>query len=321
LSEEKEDALSNRFGFRTDVKIPDFLKETKFSLSAEVIPPRNGAEQGKVLEQIDALTKSGADFLSVTKGAGGSLRGGSLPIAQTIKEGFQKPCIAHFTCRDLTPQEVENQLMDHHYFGVRNILALRGDPPADQPNWRPHEQSLQYAYQLIGQIEKLNEGEFLQRPSDKEVSEREKTDFSIGAAAYPEHPNIQKRIEFFKIKVRAGADFGITQMLFDPAVYAQFLELCDKESVDIPVLPGTLILKSQLHAQKMAKRFGVQISQDWMKALPDKSDPSQLDRQIEYFLAFVEKLKSYGAPGVHLFVLSDTISCSNALKYLSAKRQ
>jgi methylenetetrahydrofolate reductase (NADPH) len=115
--------------YEPDKKIIDIIGRGKTTVSAEVIPPRNGAHQLTVLQQIDKLIASGAEFLSVTKGAGGSLRGGSLPIAQTIKEKFNRPCIAHFTCRDLTPEEVENQLIDHHYFGIRNILALRGDPP------------------------------------------------------------------------------------------------------------------------------------------------------------------------------------------------
>jgi methylenetetrahydrofolate reductase (NADPH) len=125
--------------FRPDVKMTEVLGKQKFTLSAEVIPPRNGADQVKVLHQIEQLVLAGAQFLAVTKGAGGSLRGGSLPIAQVIKERHSVPCIAHFTCRDLTPFDVENSLMDHHYFGIRNILALRGDPPDGQADWRPRE--------------------------------------------------------------------------------------------------------------------------------------------------------------------------------------
>src|SRR6476660_5787763 len=100
--------------FRPHQKLTDVLSRQKFTLSAEIIPPRNGSEQGKVLQQIDSLIGSGAQFLAVTKGAGGSLRGGSLPIAQVIKEQYGVTCIAHFTCRDLTAMEVENHLMDHH---------------------------------------------------------------------------------------------------------------------------------------------------------------------------------------------------------------
>src|SRR5271156_2497976 len=103
--------------FRSDIKLTDFLKQNGFTASAEIIPPRNGSEQRKILMQVKTLIDAGAQFLAVTKGAGGSLRGGSLPIAQLIKEKFSVPTIAHFTCRDLTLQEVENQLIDHHYFG------------------------------------------------------------------------------------------------------------------------------------------------------------------------------------------------------------
>ena len=71
---------------------------------------------------------------------------------QTVKEHLNLPCIAHFTCRDLLPEEVENQLVDHHLFGVRNILALRGDPPQGVPNWTPREGSLPYAYQLVERL-------------------------------------------------------------------------------------------------------------------------------------------------------------------------
>ena len=135
-----------------------------FTISAEVIPPRNGSEQQKILHPSGCPRAGGAQFLAVTKGAGGSLRGGSLPIAQVIKEQFGVPAIAHFTCRDLTAHDVENQLIDHHYFGIRNILALRGDPPDGQATWKPREGGYEYAYQLIEQIRNLNAGRFLPRP-------------------------------------------------------------------------------------------------------------------------------------------------------------
>src|SRR4051812_6893204 len=144
--------------FRSDQKLIDVLRHGSFTLSAEVIPPRNGMEQTQALAQIRTLVVAGAQFLAVTKGAGGSLRGGSLPIAHAIKEQFKLPCIAHFTCRDLTPSEVENQLIDHHYFGIRNILALRGDPPDGQPDWKPRDGGYSYAHQLIAQIRNLNQG-------------------------------------------------------------------------------------------------------------------------------------------------------------------
>jgi methylenetetrahydrofolate reductase (NADPH) len=305
--------------FKIDQKLTDVLSRGRFTLSAEVLPPRNGSEQRQVLDQIHRLIGCGAEFLAVTKGAGGSLRGGSLPIAQTIKEQFGVPCIAHFTCRDLTPADVENQLMDHHYFGIRNILALRGDPPDGQSEWKAREGGYQYAHQLIRQIRDLNAGKYLTRAGGPEVKEQEPTDFCIGAAVYPEHPDEQERIDFFKLKVEAGAQFGISDMLFDPEVYARFMDLCGKNGINVPILPGTRILKSQAQARRMMSKFRVQVPEETLQALPEQDGPDALARGLELFMGQVERLKSYGAPGIHLFVIVDTEGACQALTRLSRR--
>jgi methylenetetrahydrofolate reductase (NADPH) len=305
--------------FKIDQKLTDVLSRGRFTLSAEVLPPRNGSEQRQVLEQIQSLIGSGAEFLAVTKGAGGSLRGGSLPIAQTIKEQFGVPCIAHFTCRDLTPADVENQLMDHHYFGIRNILALRGDPPDGQAEWKPREGGYEYAHQLISQIRDLNQGKYLTRAGGPEVKNQERTDFCIGAAVYPEHPDEQERISFFKQKVDAGAQFGISDMLFDAEVYARFLDLCVKHGANVPILPGTRILKSQAQARRMMSKFRVQVPKETLQALPEEDGPGALEHGLELFMKFVERLRSYGAPGIHLFVIVDTVGACTALQRLSRR--
>ncbi len=293
--------------FKADRKLTDVLSETKFTVSAEVIPPRNGSEQGKVLAQIDSLRGAGAQFLAVTKGAGGSLRGGSLPIAQAIKENFNIPCIAHFTCRDLTAFDVENQLIDHHYFGIRNILALRGDPPDGQPEWRPREGGYSYAHELIRQITALNRGEYIPRPGGPERDGTATTDFCIGAAVYPEFPDKLKRLQYFRQKVEAGAQYGITDMLFDPEVYARFLDDCGKAGITIPILPGTRILKSRTQAHKMMAKFRVNLPLEVLNKLPETATgPEAIPLATELFMRLVERLRSLGAPGIHVFVISDT---------------
>ena len=312
--------------FKPDVKLVDVLKKNSFTLSAEVIPPRNGAEQGKVLEQIRTLIDAGAEFLAVTKGAGGSLRGGSLPIAQVIKEQYGVPCIAHFTCRDLTKEDVENQLMDHHYFGIRNILALRGDPPDGNPQWQPKEGGHRYAYQLIEQIVNLNHGKYLTRAGSGGALEStsdapEATDFCIGAAAYPEHPNEAERIDFFKLKIEAGAQYGITDMIFDPDFYARFLDLCAKKGVRVPILPGTRLLKTRAQAERMATKFRVSIPAETLAALPETDGPDAVSYGLDLLLKRVERLKSLGAPGIHLYVISDTIGASRSLTQLAQNKK
>jgi methylenetetrahydrofolate reductase (NADPH) len=282
------------------MKMTDVLRKGNFTLSAEVIPPRNGAEQAQVLLQIEALIQAGAQFLAVTKGAGGSLRGGSLPISQTIKERFGVPCIAHFTCRDLVPEEVENQLMDHHYFGIRNILALRGDPPTGQPEWTARAGGI-----------------YLTRPKGPAAGAQEVTDFCIGAAVYPEWPDERERLLYFKRKVEAGAQYAITNMLFDSELYGRFLDLSAKDGVSVPVLPGTRILKSKKQAERMIGKFKVPIPREYLNFLPEVEDESSLERGVAVFMKFAEKLKAHGAPGIHLYVITDTDGARVALKYLA----
>ncbi|MEI7973020.1 MAG: methylenetetrahydrofolate reductase [Bdellovibrio sp.] len=295
--------------YRPDLKIVDLLRSSKFTISAEVIPPRNGTPQSDILSQIENLTLSGAEFLSVTKGAGGSLRGGSLPIAQVIKDHFSVPSIAHFTCRDLTPEECENQLMDHHYFGIRNILALRGDPPVGVKDWTPHPRSYPYAFQLMHQIRNLNQGQFLAREGYRSQI-HSKTDFCIGAAAYPEEAEARARLDFFLLKVEAGAEYAITQMLYDPEAYSKFIDELDQRGCRIPILPGARILKSRAQAIRMQERFGIFVPRSILQELPEDENPVQA---LQVFMDLVQEFRRRGAPGVHVFVLSDTVLASQAI--------
>lgn len=302
-----------------DSKIIDIIKSDRFTVSTEIVPPRNGSQAAMIMSQIAQLSDSGAEFMSVTKGAGGSLRGGSLPIAQTIKERFALPCIAHFTCRDLSPEDVENQLIDHHFFGIRNILALRGDPPQGIQDWVPREGSYPFAYQLAEQIRNLNEGRYLERKGYS-VDTRERTDFCVGVACYPDHPVTSEQIDFFKLKVNAGAEYAISQMLFDADSYAKFIDACEHAHCSVPVLPGTRLLKSRAQAERMEQRFEVPVPEWYKKILPLTDAQASSERTLDAFYTLTEKLKARGAPGLHIFVLSDTELASQALRELSTRR-
>jgi len=310
-------SLTRRLLFQPDRTLTQVLARGRFTLSAEIIPPRNGAEQAAVIANIAQLVQSGAHFLAVTKGAGGSLRGGSLPIAQVIKEQFGVPCIAHFTCRDLLPEEVENQLMDHHYFGIRNILALRGDPPDGQLDWRPRPGGYRHAHELIAQIHRLNHGQYLPRPGGPQPEAQAPTQFCIGSAVYPEHPHPRERIDFFKQKVDAGAEYAITQMVFDPDAYGRFLDACEKARINVPILPGTRILRSRISARRTAEKYCVSIPEKTLKRLRSLQDADASERALDLFLLLVDRLRRLGAPGIHVFVTDTTIAC-RALSHLAA---
>jgi methylenetetrahydrofolate reductase (NADPH) len=311
--------------YRQDEAITEVFKKKLFTVSAEIIPSRNGLHPGELLSEIQQIVDAGVDFLSVTKGAGGSLRGGSLPISQWIKEKCQIPVIAHFTCRDLTAFEVENELIDHHYFGIRNILALRGDPPDGQPEWVMKPGGYAYAYQLIKQLQALNQGQYLERSGFKLAHTPLPTQFCIGAAVYPESKNLDQSIEYFLKKVDAGAQFGITDMLFDAQYYETFVKRLLEvrpELQNFPILPGTRILKSKKQARRVMDKFKVTVPPELFDQLSERETPESVERGIQHAISLTQRFVELGAKGIHLFIVNDassSIKFLNDLKRISCK--
>ncbi|MEW6055730.1 MAG: methylenetetrahydrofolate reductase [Bdellovibrionota bacterium] len=306
----------------------EILKSKPRTLSAEIIPPRNGAETEAVLKQIERLKTVPVDFISVTKGAGGSLRGGTLPIAQTIKSQFGICALAHFTCRDYTVEEVENNLMDHHYFGIGNILALRGDPPTGQPDhFKPAPNRHSYAWQLVDQICRMNQGRYLARggydtPVDSKEDSLRKvrrgtpTNFCIGVAAHPELEPHSDAVEFLRCKVERGASYAITQMLFSVDSYKRFLESCAARGIHIPIIPGIRIVTQASTAERLLSRkeFGVKIPANFLEKLQNarsKEDAKQIG--LNHAFELCQGLFAAGAPGVHVFVMNDENTASDLL--------
>jgi methylenetetrahydrofolate reductase (NADPH) len=305
-------------------KITEILNTKKRTISAEIIPPRNGTETEKSFLQIQTLKDAKIDFISVTKGAGGSLRGGTLPIAHMIQSQHHIPSVAHFTCRDHSIEEIENLLMDHHYFGVKNILALRGDPPDGQPDYFKNEPGRHiFAYQLVKQIHQLNKGEYLIRKGfdhDSKTSLRSgaKTDFCIGVAAHPEFIPLEKSIEYLKLKTEMGAEFGITQMIYNLDVLEKFLNAMEKNKIKIPILPGFRILTNAQSAARMGNKFGVNIPKTLIDRLSEaKNDEEGKKIGVEYFTEYCNQLFRLGIKGIHLFVMNDAITAKTLAEQLS----
>lgn len=294
------------------LKIIDVLRQKK-TFSAEIIPPRNSLGLNQAIEQLQKLKDENLDFISITKGAGGSLRAGTLPIAKIIQRDFNLCPLAHFTCRDTSIIDVENQLIEHHYFGIQNILALRGDLPTEQQGAHlsasllPKDKEYQWAWQLVSHIQKLNKGLYLPRKGFSSGFEKGmQTDFCIGVAAYPEHEPLHQGVDYLKVKMDHGASFAITQMLYDASIYERFLEACMKQGIEIPIIPGLRILTQFKSAERIRKKFQVHVPpalESKMRQYEDPLDSKQFG--LEYTLILAEKLLKIGAPGIHLFVMND----------------
>lgn len=299
-------------------KVTELLKK-KFTISAEIIPPRNGAHINDVFKSICTLRSVDADFVSVTMGAGGSLRGGSLPIANMVQEKVGLSCVAHFVCRDFTPEEVENHLIDHHYFGLRNILALRGDPPYGlEGKYLPREGSYKYAYQLVEQISRMKEGKYLVRQgydkADKPYVEGEKVDFCVGVAAYPEFYDPKLSVQYLRRKIEAGAEYAITQMVFDSEALFRFRDKCVKNGVNIPLIPGLRVLKGPKACALMEKLFKIKVPDSIKKPLMKKKKGEGSRVGGDLALNLINEWKKEGFEGVHVFLMEDIETASKLIK-------
>jgi methylenetetrahydrofolate reductase (NADPH) len=291
-------------------KITEILREKKFTISVELVPPRNGTNPEEIYKKIEQI-RDLVDFVAVTKGAGGSLRGGTLPISYFAQEKFGINSIAHFVCREHTKEEIENELIDLHYFGIKNILALRGDPPAGSTEgWLG---DYKYAYLLVKQIKNMNNGIYLPRnPTEGEFVGGIKTDFCIMVAGHPENP-IKDEIKYIKTKIDAGAEVIITQMVFSFEDYKKYVDALRKAGINLPVIAGIRPLISLKQANSVENFFKLKVCDELKKGL----EKEEKNFGLKYFVDLIRKLRDYNVSGVHFFVLNDVDLIKELLEKVS----
>ncbi|MBQ4558760.1 MAG: methylenetetrahydrofolate reductase [Tyzzerella sp.] len=205
------------------MKIKDRLTDGKVHISFEVFPPKTDAKFESVLHAVDEIAKLAPSFISVTYGAGGGTSKNTVKIASHIQNDLGVDSIAHLTCVSSTKEEVRQRVHEMRESGIQNILALRGDIPAESEFPIPNQ--YKYAYELIEDI-------------------KSQGDFCVGAACYPEgHVECEHKeddIAHLKQKVDCGVDFLTTQMFFDNSVFYNFLYRIREKGIIVPVLPGIM---------------------------------------------------------------------------------
>lgn len=284
----------------------EILDSKGFAFSAEVFPPRNGKPPELILGKLQALSGMDIDFISVTKGAMGSMRGGTVPIGYMIPDRFGMNALVHFRCRDMDRREVENLLVDHMYFGTRNILAILGDPLPGQkpacPNPATHNQ---YASDLVRQISDMNQGLYLPLKDGGEPRTGLKTEFCIGVACYPEAEDPDKELFVMGEKAKAGAHFAITQMVFSGIAYGEYRDRLRGAGIGIPVIPGIRPVTTSEHVRAAREHFHANVPESLERALKGATG-AEADRIcLEFTVDLIHELKKQGAPGVHMFTLND----------------
>lgn len=273
------------------MKIIDMFNKKRPVISFEIFPPRPDVPLDRIYDQLESFEALSPDYISVTYGAGGSRKGRTLEIASRIKKLHNIESMAHFTCVGHTKEEIDNMLKTMHESGLENILALRGDPPADQPDFDFGRSAYKYAYELIQHIRRVN-------------------DFCVAAAAYVEGHVDSRRLSedlaHLKEKVDTGVDFLITQLFFDNRLFFDFIEKARAKGIECPVAAGIMPIFKADQIKSIALKSGCSIPAR-VVLMMDKyqNDPEDMRKAgIEYASYQIRELIGEGVDGIHLYTMN-----------------
>lgn len=224
------------------MNLAELYKKKKPVISFEIFPPKLDTPLESIFGTLEQFKELKPDFISVTYGAGGSAKDRTIEIASKIKNEYHIESMAHFTCVGHSKTEIDSLLENLHANNLENILALRGDPPADQPDFDFSKNVYRYASELIGHIR--NKSNF----------------FCIAAAAYVEGHSDSKRLKddliHLKHKVETGVDFLVTQLFFDNRLFYDFLDKTSAIGINCPITPGIMPIFKAEQIKRIASLCG-----------------------------------------------------------------
>lgn len=264
------------------------------SVSFELYPPRSAAGMAALPGTLERLAAAGPDFFSVTYGASGSTRDTSRSVVRWILEHTDVDVVAHLTCIGAPRDEVRavaGQFLDD---GVRDVLALRGDPPAGVPDWEPHPGGLRRASELVALL--------------RELAEERGVPLSIGVAATPSRlpcgAAVCPDIHALAAKQAAGADYAVTQVFFEVESYVRYRDAARAAGVTLPLLPGLVPLTDPRRLRRLEQISGVPVPAAVLERL-DAADEDERHRVGTAMGAeLVRAVLDAGAPGVHVYTFN-----------------
>ena len=293
--------------------------------SFEIIPPVKGRNIKELYDNIDPLMEFKPPFIDVTTSREEyiyidrdglldkkltRMRPGTVGICASIKHKYDVDTVPHVLCGGFTKEETEYLLVDCHYLGIENVMALRGDAMREEKYFEPTEGGHDYAIGLIGQIQDLNCGKYLH-----EVIETDDcADFCIGVAGYPEKhmeaPSLKSDIKWLRKKVEAGADYIVTQMFFDNKKYFEFVKAVKEAGIDVPIIPGIKPIAVKRHLNLLPQVFKIDLPQELVEAVENCKDNKAVRQVgIEWGIQQSKELKEAGVPVLHYYSMgkSDNI--------------
>ncbi len=301
------------------MKVTDHIKKAngKTLFSFEIIPPIKGRSIQELYNNIDPLMEFNPPFIDVTTSREEyvyidrdglldkkltRMRPGTVGICASIKHKYNVDTVPHVLCGGFTKEETEYLLVDCHYLGIDNIMALRGDALQEEKYFEPTSGGHPYALDLVKQIQELNCGTYLH-----EVIETDNcSDFCIGVAGYPEKhmeaPSLKSDLRRLKQKVDAGADYVVTQMFFDNKKYFEFVKAAREMGITVPIIPGIKPIAIKKHLQLLPQVFRVDLPQDLVDAVEGcKTNKDVRQVGIEWAITQSKELREAGVPVLHYY--------------------
>ncbi|MFV0332817.1 MAG: methylenetetrahydrofolate reductase [NAD(P)H] [Tropicimonas sp.] len=259
-------------------------------ISFEFFPPRSVEASFRLHDTVQALAPLGPEFVSVTYGAGGTTRRLTHEAVSAIQRTAGLRVAAHLTCVDATREETLEIARGYAAEGVRDIVALRGDPPKGAERFVPHPEGFADSCELISAL-------------------RETGDFTIRVGAYPDrHPEAASDtadIDWLRRKIDAGADGAITQFFFEAETFFRFRDACVKAGIDKPILPGILPIENWANTRRFAERCGAKVPA-WLDDAfaTARSEGREEARSVELATALCSELLKGGAGHLHFYTLN-----------------
>ncbi|WP_299164136.1 methylenetetrahydrofolate reductase [NAD(P)H] [uncultured Eudoraea sp.] len=309
------------------MKVTEHIERAKGNtlFSFEIIPPIKGRNIQELYDNIDPLMDFNPPFIDVTTSReeyiyidkNGLLdkkltrmRPGTVGICASIKHKYDVDTIPHVLCGGFTKEETEYLLVDCHYLGIDNIMALRGDALKEEKYFEPSKGGHVYASELVEQIHNLNCGQYLHEVVETDYC----ADFCIGIAGYPEKhmeaPSLLTDLKWLKKKVELGAHYVVTQMFFDNKKFFDFVKAARDMGITVPIIPGIKPIAVKRHLQLLPQVFRIDLPQDLIDAVETcKNNKEVRQIGIEWAIEQSKELKAAGVPVLHYYSMgkSDNI--------------
>ncbi|ABO50707.1 5,10-methylenetetrahydrofolate reductase [Desulforamulus reducens MI-1] len=283
------------------MKISTLYQSQNPVISFEIFPPKSTSPVETIYETLEGLIKLEPGFISVTYGAGGSSRDRTKEIAATIKNRYKIEALAHLTCVGQAVNEIDQILNELQEENIENVLALRGDPPADAQNYDFSDSDFKYASDLVRHI-------------------KNSSNVCVAAAAYPEgHAHCRRLsddLNWLKYKVDQGVDFLISQLFFDNRIFYNFLENALRVNIHCPVVAGILPVLNAKQIKRIISLCGASMPAKLLM-LVDKYGDNAEDMEkagIEYASQQVRDLLESGVDGIHLYTMNKPQQVTEILK-------